>query len=71
MKLTIIIEKSESELWGRIERVPDYLPVTSGKDLVEIEQNLRDLLSDYIENEGSTYEDWRGLNVADVQFEYS
>lgn len=71
MKLTVIIEKSESELWGRIENVPDYLPVTSGKSLAEIEQNLRDLLEDYIQNEGSAYDEWKVLKVADIQFEYA
>lgn len=71
MKLTVIIEKSESDLWGRIENVPDYLPVTSGKSLAELEQNLRDLLHDYIQNEGSVYDAWRGLKVTDIQFEYA
>lgn len=70
MKLTIIIEKSEGELWGRIENVPDYLPVTSGADVEEIEQNLLDLLDDYIQNEGSAYSEWKSLRTSDIQFEH-
>jgi predicted RNase H-like HicB family nuclease len=70
MKLTIIIEKSEGELWGRIENVPDYLPVTSGATIEEIEENLRDLLDDYIQNEGNVYEEWRLVQASDIQFEH-
>lgn len=71
MKLTIIIEKGESELWGRIENVPDYLPVTCGKDLGEIERNLRDLLDDFVKNEGRVYNDWKTLNASDIEFKYA
>lgn len=70
MKLTIIIEKNEGELWGRIENVPDYLPVTSGTTIAEIEHNLRELLDDYIENEGSAYSEWKSLKPSDVQFDH-
>lgn len=70
MKLTIIIEKSEGELWGRIENVPDYLPVTSGTTIEEIEQNLRELLADFIENEGNAYSEWRSIKVSDIQFDH-
>lgn len=71
MKLTIIIEKGEGELWGRIEHVPDYLSVTCGKNFGEIERNLRDLLDDYINNEESAYEDWKTLKASDIEFEYA
>ncbi|SDG81427.1 hypothetical protein SAMN04487996_123107 [Dyadobacter soli] len=70
MKLTIIIEKSEGELWGRIENVPDYLPVTSGKTVEEIEQNLRELIEDYTENEGSAYQEWKSVKASDIQFDH-
>jgi predicted RNase H-like HicB family nuclease len=70
MKLTIIIEKSEGELWGRIENVPDYLPVTSGATIEEIEQNLRALIDDYVENEGSAYNEWKSVKSSDVQFDH-
>lgn len=70
MKLTIIIEKSEGELWGRIENVPDYLPVTSGATIEEIEQNLRALIDDYVENEGGAYNEWKSVKSSDVQFDH-
>jgi len=70
MKLTIIIEKSEGELWGRIGNVPDYLPVTSGATIEEIEQNLRALIDDYVENESSAYNEWKSVKSSDVQFDH-
>ncbi len=70
MKLTIIIEKSEGELWGRIENVPEYLPVTSGASVEEIEQGLRDLLDDYIEHEGNAHAEWKSVRPSDIQFEH-
>lgn len=70
MKLTIIIEKSGDELWGRIENVPDYLPVTAGKSVEEIEVNLRDLLEDYIENEGKAFDEWKLVKVSDIEFDH-
>lgn len=70
MKLTIIIEKNEGELWGRIENVRDYLPVTTGTTIEEIEENLRELLDDYIENEGSVHSEWRSVKVSDICFDH-
>jgi hypothetical protein len=71
MKLTIIVEKGESELWARIENIPDYLPATSGNDLNAIEQNLRDLLDYYIQNEGAAHEAWRALKASEIAFDYA
>ncbi|TLU99157.1 hypothetical protein [Dyadobacter luticola] len=70
MKLTVIVEKSGDELWGRIENVPDYLPVTAGKDLEEIESHLKELLDDYIHHEGSAFDDWKNLEVNKLAFDY-
>jgi hypothetical protein len=70
MKLTIILEKGQDELWGRIENVPHYLPVTCGETLNEVENNLIGLLDDYIQHEGKAYDEWRSLNLSDFTFNY-
>lgn len=70
MKLTIIVEKSSGELWGRIDNVPGYLPVTSGKSLEDIEKNLLELLDDYINHEGKAYEEWKNLNISNIHFDH-
>ncbi|MCF2504284.1 hypothetical protein L0663_12910 [Dyadobacter sp. CY107] len=71
MKLTIIIEKGDNELWGRIENVPNYLPVTTGNSLEEITNNLKDLLEDFIQHEGQANETWRSLKKSDFSFDYA
>jgi len=71
MKLTIIIEKGDNELWGRIENVPDYLPVTSGNTLEEITSSLQDLLEDYIQNEGQSHKSWQNVKIDDLDFDYT
>ncbi|MCE6990301.1 hypothetical protein [Dyadobacter sp. CY323] len=70
MKLTIIVEKSDNELWGRIDHVPDYLPVTTGKTMEEIDQNLTDLLDDYIQHEGQNHKEWENLKIEDITFDH-
>jgi predicted RNase H-like HicB family nuclease len=71
MKLTIIIEKGDNELWGRIENVPNYLPVTSGSTVEEITSNLKDLLEDFIHHEGQENESWRNLKKSEFTFDYA
>ncbi|MCF0050036.1 hypothetical protein LXM25_08215 [Dyadobacter sp. LJ53] len=71
MKLIVIIEKGDNELWGRIENVPNYLPVTNGSTLEEITENLKDLLEDYIQHEGYENETWRNLKKSDFAFDYA
>ena len=71
MKLTIIIEKGDNELWGRIENVPNYFPVTSGNTLEEITDNLKDLVEDFIQHEGKDNPIWQNLKKSDVTFDYA
>ena len=71
MKITIIIEKSDAKLWERIEGIPDYLPVTQGKDIQEIEQNMRELLDDYIANEGQEHKAWKDLKTDQLEFDHA
>lgn len=70
MKLTVIIEKGEKELWGHIENIPHYLPVTCGRTLEEVTINLKDLLEDFIENEGQNHKEWRHLKACDFEFDF-
>lgn len=70
MKLIVIIEQGDNELWGRIENVPGYLPVTNGRTIEEVTFNLRDLLDDFIENEGQNHQEWRHIRVCDLEFEF-
>lgn len=57
MKLQLIIEKSDSNLWGRVNYGPNLL-VDSAKNIPSLEKKLKKALSDF-----------HDLN--DVVFEYS
>ncbi|CAG5068520.1 hypothetical protein DYBT9623_01251 [Dyadobacter sp. CECT 9623] len=70
MKLSIIIEKGDGELWGRIENIPNYLPVTSGKTQEEVTGNLKELLEDFITEDGTAHDQWQSISIEDIEFEY-
>lgn len=71
MKLTIIIEKADNVLFGRIESIPDYLAVTEGENLQQIEHNMYDLLADYIENEGQEHKAWKNVKADEIVLDYA
>lgn len=67
MKIDVIIEKGKKEFWGRIEGY-DFLPVTVGKTIDEVLDNLRMLIADHIEHEGRDDKQWKDVNAAGVEF---
>jgi predicted RNase H-like HicB family nuclease len=67
-KLSVIIEKNDGELWGRIES-PEFLLTTQGITESEIIENLKDLLVDFIENEGNEVETWKNINIENIEFD--
>jgi predicted RNase H-like HicB family nuclease len=69
MKLNIIIEPGDGEIWGRIEATNLHL-TTVGSSLEEVSQNLKDLIQDHIENEGKKQAIWQNIQLKDINFEY-
>lgn len=61
-KIDVIIEKGKKEFWGRIEGY-DFLPVTVGKSVAEVLDNLKMLIADYIENEGQNDKAWKTFDA--------
>lgn len=51
-KLEIIIEKNDGLLWGRVEDAGDFMPTPYGKTTSEVIKNLKELVRDYVANEG-------------------
>ncbi len=68
--LAIIQEHSDGEIWARIESEGDFLLTTVGQTRKEITENLKDLLVDFIENEGRQKPEWKDLNISDIEFTY-
>ena len=69
MKLEVIIEKSDGELWGRIEGKGNFMPNTVGNTTEEVLTNLRMLISDYLTHEGIQDKAWSKVDPEKVQFE--
>ena len=68
--LNVIVERDEDgDIFARM-KASGFLLTTVGKDMEEIEFNLKDLLQDYLENEGSDNLDWKGLTINDITLEY-
>ena len=69
MKLIIIIEPGDGEMWGRID-APYTLLTTVGNTVEEITHNLKDLIQDHLDHEGKEQAEWQGIKVEDIKFEY-
>jgi hypothetical protein len=68
--INVIVERDEDgDIFARMKG-SGFLLTTVGKNIEEIEFNLKDLLQDYLENEGKVNPDWKGLTVNDIAFEY-
>ncbi|MGM9509521.1 hypothetical protein ACS5NO_17430 [Larkinella sp. GY13] len=75
MKQTIILEKGDGELWGRLSYDPGedkegFLHTTVGANVAEITQNIRDLVTDSLEHELKDDPYWAGVNPNDIEFNY-
>ena len=72
--LTIILEKGNGELWGRIE-APGFLHTTVGNSVEEVTANLRDLVVDFLEHEGKDIPQWKRsdgsvVSESEITYEY-
>jgi predicted RNase H-like HicB family nuclease len=70
MKIEVIIEKGNKEFWGRVEGY-DFLPVTSGKTITNVLENLKMLIEDYIAHEGKSDKAWKNILVNEIDFSVS
>lgn len=67
--LTIIFEKGEDGLWGRIEN-EDFLLTECGNNHDEVLEGLKVSLLDYLENEGKEDSKWSKVNIDDITFDF-
>ncbi len=71
MKVKVIIEKNETELWARIEGIGLFMPITVGHSTKEVQNNLILLIEDYLQHEGANDAAWNHVNVEKLQFEFT
>lgn len=70
MKLKVIIEKNESELWARMEGIGYFMPTTVGNTTKELLDNLTLLIEDYKKHEGAEDEAWNQVDVSQLEYEF-
>jgi hypothetical protein len=70
-KLQIIIEKNDGLLWGRVENAGEFMQTPYGKDTNEVIKNLKELVCDYLANEGKSDKFWKRLDIENVDFVFS
>jgi hypothetical protein len=62
-KLEVIIEKNDCLLWGRIEDLGNSMPTPYGKTKAQVIKNLRELINDYVANEGKKDKYWNKIDL--------
>lgn len=70
-EIPVILEKNEGELWGRIEGIGDFMPVTVGSSKDEVISSLKELITDYKNNEGLGDKYWMEIEMEHVVFSFS
>jgi hypothetical protein len=65
--LPIVIEWMDGG-FGAYVKAPGFLFTTEGDSVKQVTDNLRNLIADYLNHEGSQVPEWQGLEVADIQF---
>jgi hypothetical protein len=68
--LEVILEKQDDEIWGRLE-APGIFYTTVGETVGEIEASLKELIEDFLENEGASMAEWKGVTIDDITFTYT
>ena len=68
MKLEVIIEQGDGELWGRIEN-KGFMPATVGSSVKEVLDNLKMLIDDHILHEGKEDVFWKKVNTENIHFD--
>lgn len=69
-KIEIIIEKNDGLLWGRVESKGKFMPTPYGTTTSRVISNLKDLIKDYVKNEGKRDPFWSKVDLNSLAFEF-
>jgi hypothetical protein len=69
-KLEVIIEKNDGFLWGRIEGSGNFTPTPYGETTTQVIENLKELINDYVTNEGREDSYWNKIDLNNLEFEF-
>lgn len=70
MKIEIIIEKNDGLLWGRVENMGSHLLTPYGETTEKVIENLKELVQDYVANEGKKDKYWNKVDFKSVTFDF-
>ena len=68
-KIELILEKNEGLFWGRVES-KGWMPTPYGKTINEVVDSLKELVDDYVCNEGISDKKWNKIDWNTVVFEF-
>ena len=68
-KIEVIIEAKDGLLWGIVENKGNFVPTPYGKTKDEVISNLKELITDYQQNEGKKDRFWSKVNVDNMAVE--
>lgn len=68
-KLEVIIEKNEGVLWGRVEDKGKFLPTPYGETINSLSQNLKELITEYVANEGKDDTFWNKVDANNLELD--
>ena len=69
-KIEIIIEKNDCLLWGRVEGRGNYMPTPYGESTAKVLENLKELVHDYVSNEGKKDPFWKMIDLESLKIEF-
>jgi predicted RNase H-like HicB family nuclease len=69
--IPVIIERSDKAFYARIADIGNFLPVTYGDTIAETEENMRELITDYLANEGKNDAAWQNMHPQSIEFTYT
>ncbi|QHV97908.1 hypothetical protein [Spirosoma endbachense] len=70
MQLAIVLEKDDTdEIAGSVE-TDSFLLSTVGHSTAEVTENLRLLITDFLEHEGRELDEWRYTSIENIRFTY-
>lgn len=70
MEKQIILEKGDKEWWGRIAEEGKFFITTSENTPKKVEASIKELLADFIADEGQQYEEWKNVDVSNIKFTF-
>src|SRR6266567_9527226 len=69
-KIEIIIEKNDGLLWGRVVNMGNYFLTPYGETTDKVIENLKELIQDYLTNEGKEDKFWNKIDWKNIDFEF-